>query len=177
MALPIKMILVPMQLDDPEAAALRVAKRLAQENDASICAMHVIPIEPLEITPGTPTDIYARDLEKAKEDLQRITDQHLGGIKHQLATQFAAQRRIEVGERLVEQEQRRPPHQRAAQRDALTLATGQLGGLAFETVSHAEKVRHLAEPVRRHAGTLIHPLPLAGAARGIFLGRCQEILS
>ena len=94
MALPIKMILVPMQLDDPEAAALRVAKRLAQENDASICAMHVIPIEPLEITPGAPTDIYARDLEKAKEDLQRITDQHLGGIKHQLATHFAGHAEI-----------------------------------------------------------------------------------
>src|SRR5260370_39116830 len=89
MELPIKMILVPMQLDDPEAAALRVAKRLAQENDASICAMHVIPIEPLEVAPGAPTDIYARDLEKAKADLQRIAGQHLGGIKHQLATHLA----------------------------------------------------------------------------------------
>ena len=77
MALPIKMILVPMQLDDPDAAALRVAKRLAQESDASICAMHVIPIEPLEIAPGAPTDIYARDLEKAKEDLQRVAKTYL----------------------------------------------------------------------------------------------------
>ena len=71
MALPIKVILVPMQLDDPDAAALRVAKRLAQESDASICAMHVIPIDPLVMAPGAPTDIYARDLEKAKEDFQR----------------------------------------------------------------------------------------------------------
>ena len=94
MALPIKVILVPMQLDDPDATALRVAKRLAQESDASICAMHVIPIEPLEMAPGAPTDIYARDLEKAKEDMQRITDQHLGGIKHQLATHFAGHAEI-----------------------------------------------------------------------------------
>ena len=47
MAYPIKMILVPTQLDDPDASALRVAKRLAQESDASVCALHVIPIDPL----------------------------------------------------------------------------------------------------------------------------------
>ena len=89
MAYPIKMILVPMQLDDPDASALRVAKRLAQESDASICAMHVIPIDPLVTAPAAPTDIYARDQERAKEELQRIADQHLGGIKHQLVTHFA----------------------------------------------------------------------------------------
>jgi hypothetical protein len=81
MAYPIKLILVPMQLDDPDATALRVAKRFAQESDTSICAMHVIPIDPLVVAPGASTDIYARDLEKAKEDLQRVAAPHLGGIK------------------------------------------------------------------------------------------------
>jgi nucleotide-binding universal stress UspA family protein len=94
MAYPIKMILVPMQLDDLDATALRVAKRFAQESDAAICAMHVIPIDPLVIAPGASTDIYARDQEKAKEDLQRVADPHLGGIKYQLVTHFSGHAEI-----------------------------------------------------------------------------------
>jgi len=110
MAYPIKMILVPTQLDDPDASALRVAKRLAQESDASVCALHVIPIDPLVTAPAAPTDIYARDQERAKEELQRIADQHLGGIKHQLVTHFAwngaANERIpKTGDSLAEQDE------------------------------------------------------------------------
>jgi Universal stress protein family len=83
MAYPIKTILVPMQLDDPDAAALRVAIRLARESDAAICAMHIVPEDPRAIAPGaSSSEMFARDLEKAKEDLQRVAGQHLAGVKH-----------------------------------------------------------------------------------------------
>ena len=51
----------------------------------------------------------------------------------------AAQLRVEVGQRLVEQEDLRVAHQRAAQRDALPLAAGERGGLAIEQRAEFER--------------------------------------
>jgi nucleotide-binding universal stress UspA family protein len=90
MAYPIKTILVPMQLDDPDATALRVAIRLARESDATICAMHVVPED------------FARDLEKAKEDLQRVAGQHLAGVKHQLLTPFSVSGPTEIAAAIIQ---------------------------------------------------------------------------
>ena len=45
---------------------------------------------------------------------------------------------VEVGERLVHQEDRRVAHQRAAEGDALLLAAGELAGLALEQVGDVE---------------------------------------
>ncbi|MNV31037.1 hypothetical protein D3C71_1223260 [compost metagenome] len=50
----------------------------------------------------------------------------------------AAQRRIEVGERLVKQERLRFAHDGAADGDALALAAGQLRGPAFEIIGEVE---------------------------------------
>ena len=58
----------------------------------------------------------------------------------------AAQRGVEVGQRLVEQEGRRLAHDGAADGDALALAAGELAGPAFEIVGEVEDargVRHL----------------------------------
>ena len=49
-----------------------------------------------------------------------------------LDAQLGAQLRVEIRERLVEQEHAGLAHQRAADRDALALAAGQLGRLAVE---------------------------------------------
>ena len=48
----------------------------------------------------------------------------------QLEAHLLAQLRVEVGQRLVEQQQRRLHHQRAREREALLLAAGELGRLA-----------------------------------------------
>ena len=63
----------------------------------------------------------------------------------QLDAQFLAQLRVERGQRLVHQEHARPAHQRAADRHALHLAAGELGGAA----------RQLALDVQ-HRGHLLH---------------------
>jgi hypothetical protein len=47
----------------------------------------------------------------------------------ELVAQRLAQLGVQVGQRLVEQQQRRLDDQRAGQREALLLATGELGGL------------------------------------------------
>ena len=49
-----------------------------------------------------------------------------------LGAHVDAQLGVEIGERLVEQEQLGIAHQRAAHRDALALAAGELAGLARE---------------------------------------------
>ena len=53
-----------------------------------------------------------------------------------------AQLGIEVGERLVEQEQLGPAHQRAAHGDALALAARKLRGLAVEEMAD---LQHLGD--------------------------------
>jgi hypothetical protein len=57
-----------------------------------------------------------------------------------------AQLRVQVGERLVEQQQLRPPDQRPADRDALLLAARGGAGLAGERVRDAQHLRDLGHP-------------------------------
>ena len=60
------------------------------------------------------------------------------------AVEFGAhvkpQQRIEVGQRLVHQADRRLPHQRTGDRDALRLAAGKLRRLAVQIVADPQKV-------------------------------------
>ena len=69
-----------------------------------------------------------------------------------------AQRRVEVRERLVEQERLRLAHDRAADGDALALAAGELARLAVEIVGEVQRRRRLAhlalDDVRLLAGHL-----------------------
>jgi hypothetical protein len=58
------------------------------------------------------------------------------------------QRRVEVRERLVHQERGRPAHERAAERDALPLAAGELARMLVEERGEAERRR---DPLGRRA--------------------------
>ena len=58
-----------------------------------------------------------------------------------------AQRRIEVGQRLVEQEHARVAHDRPADRHALALAARELLGLALEQVLDLQDARGVAHPL------------------------------
>ena len=59
-----------------------------------------------------------------------------------------AQLGVEVGERLVEQEQRRVAHQRPAHGDALALAAGELARLAVEQRLDLEQCRDALDRLR-----------------------------
>ena len=59
-----------------------------------------------------------------------------------------AELRVEVRERLVEQEGLRLARDRAAHRDALALAAGELCGASLEQVFEPEELRHLFDPAR-----------------------------
>ncbi len=65
-----------------------------------------------------------------------------------------AQRRVEVGERFVEQEGRRLAHDGAADRDALALTARELTGLAFEIVGEVEDPRGLLHFLLDDVGAL-----------------------
>ena len=62
-----------------------------------------------------------------------------------LRAHLHAQLRVQVRERLVHQERRRIAHDRAAHRDALALAAGQVRGLAVEVVLQLEDLRRLLD--------------------------------
>ena len=64
------------------------------------------------------------------------------------AEQLVAGHRVELGGRLVEQQQPRPGGQRRAERDALELAAGQLVRRAVEQPGDAERERGLLDPAR-----------------------------
>ncbi len=56
----------------------------------------------------------------------------------ELGTRLHAQRRVEVGERLVHQERLRAAHDRPRERDALPLSAGELRGLALHQLTEPE---------------------------------------
>ena len=64
--------------------------------------------------------------------------------QRELGAGLDAQDRIEVGERLVEQERLRLAHDRAAERDALALAARQLRRPAIEQAVDSQHPRHLS---------------------------------
>ena len=79
--------------------------------------------------------------------------------------------RVEVGQRLVEQEDLRLAHQRAAHRDALALAAGELARLAVEQMIDLQHLRDLAH--RRVAlglGHLAHLQPKAMFSPTVMFG-------
>jgi hypothetical protein len=76
----------------------------------------------------------------------------------QLVAERASQRRVQGGERLVEQEQRRLDGERAAQRHALALATGELAGIAPLEAAEAEALNDVGHPTGPlHARTVAQP--------------------
>ena len=68
--------------------------------------------------------------------------------RDQLGARAAAQPRVQVRQRLVEQERARIADDRAAERDALTLAARERRGPAVEERRDAERTRRLLHPLR-----------------------------
>src|SRR5205823_8130672 len=64
----------------------------------------------------------------------------------EIFAQRMTQRRVERRERLVEQQQRRLRRERAAERDALALAAGQLGGMPTLEAAEADPLEYRARP-------------------------------
>ena len=79
----------------------------------------------------------------------------------QLGAHLRAQRRVEVRERLVEEERLRAPHERAPEGDALPLPARELARLAFEQVRDLETLGRLARRARRSS-----PAATCAFARG-----------
>ena len=64
----------------------------------------------------------------------------------QVELQLLAELGVESAHRLVEQEHGRLEHERARQRDALLLATGELVGLALGERAHLDQVERGPDP-------------------------------
>ena len=91
---------------------------------------------------------------EAERLLLVVGDEHRGGVRRaQDVAHFvahpAAQRRVEVRERLVEQQDRGIGCERPRDRDPLLLATRELVRAAAPLVAEADELEHLADPRRR----------------------------
>ena len=93
----------------------------------------------------------------------------VGDQRAQVLADLAGKRRVDAGHRLVEQQQSRLGHQRAADLEELLLPAGQLRRLIVE---HARQV----EPLRNRASTNLK-LRLAVAHRGPAHERPRELLA
>ncbi|MGH8013616.1 MAG: universal stress protein [Candidatus Binataceae bacterium] len=89
MAYPFKTILTPMQFDDPELIAFRVAKQLTEEHKATLCLLHIVPILPAIGEPHVAATAHEREEDRAKARLQELADQHLKGVNYQILTRVA----------------------------------------------------------------------------------------
>ncbi|MGH7933717.1 MAG: universal stress protein [Candidatus Binataceae bacterium] len=89
MAYPFRTILKPMQFDDPELIAFQVAKQIAQEHNATLCLLHIVPIVPAIGEPHVGVTVHAHEEDRAKKQLQEIADQNLAGVKYQILTRVA----------------------------------------------------------------------------------------
>jgi nucleotide-binding universal stress UspA family protein/CBS domain-containing protein len=78
---PFRSILVPLDFDDSSKSALELAKQMAATAEATLHLLHVIAIV---LAPGEPaTLVVARD-DEVKAALEKIGQEQLGGVKHQI---------------------------------------------------------------------------------------------
>ena len=95
--------------------------------------------------------IHHRDLVGHRHRLELVVGDVDGGRADavvqlaQLAHHEVAELRVERAERLVHQEDLRPAHDGAAERDALAVAAGKAGDRAVEDVVDAQKPRRLLD--------------------------------
>ena len=96
--------------------------------------------------------IHHRDLVGHRHSLELVVRDVDGGGADavvelaQLVNHQVAKLRVERAERLIHQEDLRPPHDGAAQRDALAVAAGKPGDRAVEDVVDPEEPRRLLHP-------------------------------
>ena len=91
--------------------------------------------------------VHHREPVGQRQRLDLVVGDHDRGVAEfalqhlQLAPHPLARRRVEVAQRLVEQQHRRVAHQRPRQRDALLLTAGQAGGPQVEQIVHLQPRR------------------------------------
>jgi nucleotide-binding universal stress UspA family protein len=86
MGFPFRRVLCPVDFDDNSLAALELAARIARHNDATVYALHVVP---MIIPPtGMPVyvDVYKGQEEAARSKLNEIARKHLAGVKYEMQT-------------------------------------------------------------------------------------------
>jgi universal stress protein A len=90
MPYPFRVILVPIQFDDPALVALGVAKKMAKDMGATIHLHHVVPILPAIGEAKIADTAHIAEEGKAKQSLQQIADREMAGVKYQIHTNVAA---------------------------------------------------------------------------------------
>jgi nucleotide-binding universal stress UspA family protein len=89
MPYPFRVILVPMQFDDPAQVALGVAKRIGKDLGATVHLLHVVPILPAIGEPHVAETVHAQSEQKARLELQQVADRELREVKHEIHTNVA----------------------------------------------------------------------------------------
>lgn len=90
MAYPFRAILSPIQFDDPSLLGLGFAKSIAQDSGATLHLLHVVPMVPAIGEPAVSAAMHSREEDRAIEELKKIADKHLKGLKCEIHTCFAA---------------------------------------------------------------------------------------
>jgi nucleotide-binding universal stress UspA family protein/CBS domain-containing protein len=83
MSFPYHSILVPLDFDDSAKPVLEFARQLAVSDDAAIHLLHVIAIL---LAPGETSSIVLTREDEVKAALEKLANQHLAGVKHQVHT-------------------------------------------------------------------------------------------
>jgi universal stress protein A len=128
-------ILCPIDFDGNSLDALRLARRLAEQDKATLYLLHVIPPQdPLVMSAPA---IAEHDEKYAREELQRVSNAELTGVDHEVLLRFG-----HPAEQIVAAE-------RETKAELLVMAThGRTGVSHFIMGSVAEKVvRESACPV------------------------------
>jgi universal stress protein A len=81
MAFPFKRILAPVDFDPSSLKALEMAAKLAQQNDATVFVLHIVPVD-IDVS-GMPqyVDLIRRQEELDREKLTAIVKQQLMDVK------------------------------------------------------------------------------------------------
>ena len=92
--------------------------------------------------PAVEPDDRGGDAAKLAGVMADIDHRHVGLVAqaHEIGQDLALAGGVERGERLIEDEEARAHQQRAADRDALALAAGQLAGAAIEQMADIEQI-------------------------------------
>jgi nucleotide-binding universal stress UspA family protein len=93
---PFRKILNPVYFDETSPAALEYAQHFAQRNDGTIYLLHVVPTDEFHLLrkvyrPEQGGGADVRWAEKvAREKLQELAQEHLGGIRYELVTRLSS---------------------------------------------------------------------------------------
>jgi nucleotide-binding universal stress UspA family protein len=85
---PFKRILAPVDFDASSLKALDLAAKLAQQNDATVFVLHIVPVD-IDVT-GMPqyVDLLKRQESLDREKLNALAKEHLAGVKWEVCDEM-----------------------------------------------------------------------------------------